>query len=160
MVQFEAAKAALPTTQDPFEFYGTLQRLAALLHDSHTRARYPKRSRAYHDVFWPVETVVRQGRLMVAAGVPGLAKGTELTRVNQFSAADLLRAAASLTSAELAEAVQLQAPLALREAIWLQGGRAPFRIEGRSPSGELVRGTLDATATAGSTEQAAESPFA
>src|SRR5258708_5807649 len=41
MAQFEDAKAALPTTQDPFAFYGTLQRLAALLHDSHTLAHYP-----------------------------------------------------------------------------------------------------------------------
>src|SRR5262245_46020385 len=40
LAEVKATRAALPETADPLEFYARLQRLAALLRDSHTEIGY------------------------------------------------------------------------------------------------------------------------
>lgn len=142
LARFDAARAALPASQDPLAFYATIQRLAASLGDSHTLVHYPPDSRAYGEHLWSLPTVVREGHLIVGSSVPGLPKGSELTRVDRFPVPELLREAAALNSAERAEAALLDAPDSLGAALWLLGARAPFRVEGKSPAGAPVVATL------------------
>jgi len=140
--ELAAARARLPESADPFAFYAVLQRLAAMLHDSHTDVWYPRDTRAYRDAWWPVETVVRDGRLFVATEHAGLAKATEITKVNQWPSSVLLRAATALTSAESQEAALYQASFSIGAALWLAGGRAPFHVEGKLASGSRVNAEL------------------
>src|SRR5688572_29429081 len=42
LAELDATRLALPAALDPMAFYGRLQRLAALLRDSHTEVWYPR----------------------------------------------------------------------------------------------------------------------
>lgn len=136
LARFEDEKAALPATADPFEFYAALQRLASLLGDSRTAFSPPTESRAHRDRRWPLETLVRDGRLFVATRFDRLEKGSEVLAVNRIAASRLLESATALSNAELPETARALAPSSLWLALWLSGERAPFRVEVRSPSGK------------------------
>lgn len=143
LAEFQAAREALPARADALQFYAAVQRLAARLRDSHTRAHYPRSSRAYHDAWWPIELVARDERLFVGATKHGLAKGTEVTSVSRWSVARLMEAGLALTNAETSEAARHEAPLAFGVVLWEAGVRAPFPVRGRSLSGAALSATVE-----------------
>jgi len=158
LTEFQAARAAVPVKADALQFYATVQRLASRLHDSHTRAHYPRASRAYDDAWWPIELVARDGRLFVSATERGLVRGTEITSVSRWSAARLMQAGLALSNTETNEAAQHEAPVALGVVLWEAGVRGPFQVQGRSLSGAAVSALVEGIVPSGENSPPEEEP--
>jgi hypothetical protein len=137
-----AERARLPATLDPLEYFAVLQRLAAGLHDAHTRFHLPEESAAFSDDWFPVKLRVQDGRVFVAEARSDISRGCEVTRINGVPATRILEAARGLVSAENSGGSNVVASLVV-PALWLAGVRAPFRVEGLSALREPINVVLD-----------------
>ncbi len=136
------ARARLPETLDPLEYFAVLQSLASVLRDGHTRFHLPKESAAYSEDWFPLKIRVQEGRAFVAEPRGDIARGCEITRINSAPAARVLDFARGLASDDIVASDALVAGLFV-PALWLVGVRAPFRVEGLSVRREPIDVVLD-----------------
>lgn len=136
------ARARLPETLDALEYFAVLQSLASALRDGHTRFHLPKKSTAYSGDLFPLEIRVQEGRVFVAEPRADIARGCEITRINGTLASRILDFIRGLASEDIVACDALVASLFV-PALWLEGVRAPFRVEGLSARREAIDIVLD-----------------
>jgi hypothetical protein len=136
------ARARLPASLDPLEYFAVLQRLASALRDAHTRFHLPESSAAFSKDWFPLRLRVHDERVFVAQARADITRGCEIARINGVPAARILDIARGLISAEIDADADVVASLFV-PVLWLEGVRAPFRVEGLSPLREPVDVVLD-----------------